>query len=147
MNIEDLINYLGLEGPHDLEHIPVTSEKDAPPPEDEFTDEEGGPKEEGDNPTEAGLVEQEDPEEDLEEASEREPMDEEDPKEDPDKDPSKGDLIEEEDPQEDLEEDPSEGEPIEEEDPENAPEEGSEVSEGQSMGSEDYGVERREIIM
>lgn len=54
MDIEDLINYLRLEGSHDLEHIPVASEEDAPPPADEFTDEDGGPKEEGDDPTEAG---------------------------------------------------------------------------------------------
>jgi len=32
MSVVDLINYLRLEGPHGLEHIPTISEEDAPPP-------------------------------------------------------------------------------------------------------------------
>jgi len=102
MNVVDLINYLRLEGPHDLECIPIASKKDAPPSRDKLTDEEGGSKEEGDDPTEVGPIEEADPKEDP---SEREPMDKEDREEDPEKDPSKGGPMEGEDPEEDLEED------------------------------------------
>jgi len=80
MSVVDLINYLRLEGPHDLEHIPMASEEDAPPSGDELTDEEGDSKEEGGDPAEARLREEADPEGNP---SEREPMEEEDPKEDP----------------------------------------------------------------
>ena len=52
-----------------------------------------------------------------------------------------------EDPNEDPEEDPSERESMEEEDPDEDLEKDSEVSEGQLMGSEDQGEERREFIM
>ena len=55
--------------------------------------------------------------------------------------------MEEEDPEDDPEEDLSEGELMEEEDPEEDPEEDSKVSEGQLMGNEDQGEERREFIM
>jgi len=74
---------------------------------DELTNEEGDSKDEGDAPTEAGPIEEGDPEEDP---SEEEPMEEEDPKEDL-----------------------SEEEPMEEE----GPEEDSEVSEGKLMGRDD----------
>ena len=122
MSVVNLINYLRLKRPHDLEHIPTASEEDASPPGDELTDEEKDSKEEGDNPIEVGPIEKEDPEEDP---SEREPMKEEDPEEDP----RKEELVEEDDPKED----PSEGESMEEEDHE----EDSEVTEGQMIGSED----------
>jgi len=36
MSVVDLINYLRLEGPYDLEHIPTASEEDAPPRETSF---------------------------------------------------------------------------------------------------------------
>jgi len=45
MSIVDLINYLRLERPHDLEHIPTASEEGAPPPRDELTNEEEDSKE------------------------------------------------------------------------------------------------------
>jgi len=54
MSIVDLINYLRLEVPHDLERIRTANEKDALPPGDELLDEEGDFKEEGDDPTEVG---------------------------------------------------------------------------------------------
>ena len=84
--------------------FPTASEDDALPLGDELSDEEGGSKEEEDNPSEAGPIEDEDPEEDP---NKREPMEEEDP-----------------------EEDPSKEEPMEEEDLEEGPEEDFEVSEG-----------------
>ena len=55
LSVVDLINYLGLKGPHDLKHVPTASEEDALPLGDEHPDEEGGPKEEGDNPIETSL--------------------------------------------------------------------------------------------
>ena len=133
MSVVGLINYLRLEGPHDLECVPTASGEDAPPPGDELTYDEGDPKKEGDGPIEMGPREQPDPEQDQ---SEEEPMEEEDSEEDP----SEREPMEEEDPKEDpedLEEDPSEREPMEEEDPEEDLEEDSKVNEGQLMGSKD----------
>ena len=118
MSVVDLINYLKLEGPHDQECITTVGEEDAPPPRDELIDEEGDSKNEGDVPTEAGPVEEEDPDEDP---NKEEPMEE----EDHEKDPSEEEPMEEED--------PGDGEPMEEEDAE----EDSEVSEGKLIGSED----------
>jgi len=126
MTVVDLINYLRLEGPHDQECIPTTSEEDAPPPEDELTDEEGNSKDKGDVPTAVGLAKEDDP-------SEEEPM----KGEDPEKDPSEVESMEEEDPKKDL----SVEELMEEEDPA----EDSEVSEGKLMGSEDLKGGYREI--
>ena len=115
MSVVDLINYLRLEGPHDLESVPTASEDDAPPPGDELTEEEEDLEGVEDNPDDTNprveadlmgdprreeLMEEEDPEED---SSDEDPMEEEDPKEDPEVDP----------------------------------EEDSKVSEGQLMGSED----------
>ena len=57
MSVVDLINYLRLEGPHDLECIPTASEEDASPPGDEPTDEERDSKGEGDDPNKAGPIE------------------------------------------------------------------------------------------
>jgi len=148
ISVDDLINYLRLKGPHNLEHIPTASEENAPLPGDEFTYEEGDSKEEGGDPAKARPME----EANLEGGpSEREPMEEHDPMEDPDEDPredhSERETMEEADPKEDPEEEPSEREPIEEEDPEEDPGEDSEVSKGQLLGSEDQGEERREFIM
>ena len=141
MSVVDLINYLRLKAPYDLKRVPTTSEEDAPPSGDELTDEEGDPKEEGDDPIKIGPIEESNLKEDQ---SEEESMEEEDPEEDP----SKREPLEEEDPEKDLEEDPeedpSEREPTEEEDPEEDPEEDSEVSEGQLVGSEDLEVDFNE---
>ena len=63
MSVVDLINYLRLEGPHDLERIPTASMEDAPPPGDKLTDEGRDSKEGGDDPTEAGPIEEADPKE------------------------------------------------------------------------------------
>ena len=127
MDINYLINYLRLEGLHDLECIPTVSEEDGPPARDELIDKEGDSKEEGDDPTEVRPMEEADPEEDP---SDKEPMEEEDPDEDLEEDHNEREPIEEEDPEEDPEENPSEGEPMEEDDPDEDPEEDSEVSEG-----------------
>ena len=80
MDINGLINYLRLEGSHDLECIPIASEEDAPPPGNELSDEEGDSKEERVNLIEAGLMEEADPEEDP---SGRELAEEEDSEKDP----------------------------------------------------------------
>jgi len=56
MDIDDLIDYLRLEGPYDLERIPTASEEDAPPSGDELTDEEGDSKEERDDLTRLKLI-------------------------------------------------------------------------------------------
>jgi len=110
IDINGLINYLRLEGPHNLERILTASKEDAPLPRDKLTDEEGDSKEEGDDPAEARPMEEVDPEKDP---SEREPTEEEDSEEDPDEDP---------------EEDPSEKEPMEKEDPEEDPTRGNQWS-------------------
>ena len=119
MSVVDLINYLRLEGPHDLKRITTANEEDAPASVDKLTDEEGDSKEEGDDPIEAGSIEEEDPKKGLEE------------------DPGEGEPTKDEDLEEDPEEDPSEGEPMEEEDPEEDPQEDPEVSEGWLMGNEE----------
>jgi len=117
MNVVDLINYLRLEGPHDLESVPTASEGDAPPLATNLQMRREILKEWrttltrrilGSKPSEGDPMEEEDTEED--------------PEEDPQDDPSEGDPMEEKDP---------------EEDPEIDPEEDSEVSEGQLIGSED----------
>ena len=54
MSVVDLINYLRLEGPHNLKCIPTANEKDASLLGDELTDEEGDSTDKGDVPTKAG---------------------------------------------------------------------------------------------
>jgi len=109
---------LRLEGPHDLESVPTASEEDAPPPDNELTEQEGDLEGVEDNPGETNPM--------VEADQKGDPMEEEDPNEGP---------------KEDLEEGLSEGDPMKEEDPEENlevdSEEDSEVSEGQLMGSED----------
>ena len=104
-----------LEGPHDLESVPTASEKDAPAPDDELTDEEGNLEGVENNPIETGSGVEAGP---MDDTSAEEPIE-----------------------KEDHEEDPSEEEPTEKEDPEEDSgvdtEGDSEVSEGQLMGSED----------
>ena len=116
MDIEDLINYLRLEGPHDLESVPTTSEEDALPPGNELTDEEGDLEGVEANPVETNPRVEDDL---VGDPNAEEPIEDEDPEEDPNEDP---------------EENPSEGEPMEEEDPEEDlegdPKEDSEMSEG-----------------
>jgi len=126
MSVVDLINYLRLKGPHDLESIPTASEEDAPPPGDELTDEEGDLEGVKDNPVKIDPRVEVDPMGDL---SVEEPMKEEDPEKDPEEDPSEGEPMEKENPRED---------------PKRDSEENSEVSEGQLMGSEDLVEDREE---
>ena len=54
MSAINLINYLRLKGPHNLECVPTASEENAPPPGDELIYELGDPKEEGDDLIEIG---------------------------------------------------------------------------------------------
>ena len=39
--MEDLLDYLRMEGPYDLDYLPTTSEEDAPPQAEESIDDEG----------------------------------------------------------------------------------------------------------
>ena len=52
ISVVDLINYLRLERPHNLESVPTASEEDTSPPGDEFTEEEGDLEGVEDNPDE-----------------------------------------------------------------------------------------------
>jgi len=92
MSVVDLINYLRLETPHDLESVPTSSEEDAPPPGDELTEEEGDLEGVEDNPGDTNPRVEADPKGD--------PMEEEDP--------SERDLMEKENPEEDPKVDPEE---------------------------------------
>ena len=105
--MEDLLDYLRMEGSHDLDFLPIASEEDAPSKAEESTDDEGDYGEVKSVPMEVSSKEGEDYGGSTEEGETRE-------KEDP-------------------EEDPREGSPVGEEDPDDD----SEVSEGQLMGSED----------
>jgi len=126
MSVVDLINYLGPEGPHDLESVPTASVEDAPPPGDELPDEEADLERVEDNPVGTDPGVEADP---IGDPSAEEPIEEEDQKEDPKEDPSDGEPMEEEDPDKDLKRDP---------------EEDSEVSEGQLKTIEDLVEDQEE---
>jgi len=111
MDIRDLLDYLRMEGPHDLDYLPTASEKDAPPQVEESTDDEGDYREVKSAPMKVGSEEGGDyrgstggeetrEEEDLEEDPEEDP--EEAPEEDPEEDPSEGSQVGEEDPDDDF---------------------------------------------